>query len=124
MSTFGTVIFKEGHFFVDVDGKQELIPVSHENQPHMKELAGKKVEVIFSEPQRFIAGLVLAEEKPIPRIIKILCNVPRPDFRTLVFEESARINIAKQMLDAKVLSDEAFKKIAGRNITEPKKGGV
>lgn len=124
MSTFGTVIFKEGNFFVDVEGRQELIPVSHENAPHMKELAGKKVEVVFSEPQRFIAGLVLAEERPVPKIIKILCNIPRPDFRALVFEESTRIHIARQMLDAKVLSKEAFEKIAGRNITEPKKGSV
>jgi hypothetical protein len=120
MSTFGTVLFKEGNFFVDVGGKHELIPVNQTNELHMKELVGKKIEVVFSEPQRFIAGLVLAEEKPVRKIIKILCNVPRPDFQTLVFEESARIQLARQMLDAKVLSKEAFEKIAARNITGQK----
>jgi hypothetical protein len=90
----------------------------------MKELAGKKVEVVFSEPQRFIAGLVLAEEKPVFKKINILCNVPQAPFLSAVVEEHTRIQIARQMLDAKVLSKEAFDKISAPNVTGQHKTGV
>jgi hypothetical protein len=110
MSTMGTVLFKEGNFFVDVEGKQELIPVGREEVQRLKQLEGKKVEVVFSEPKRFIAGLILADASlRLPQ--KILCYVPRPDFLTAVVEDRARIELAKQMLDAGFLSKENFAKI-------------
>ncbi|MBZ5600074.1 MAG: hypothetical protein LAN83_17325 [Acidobacteriia bacterium] len=111
MSTMGTVLFKEGNFFVDVEGKHELIPVGHEDAPHLKQLVGKKVEVVFSEPTRFIAGLIPTEETLV-KIVKVLCYIPAPDFRTaVVVGEHARIEIAKRMLDAGQLSKENFAKI-------------
>jgi hypothetical protein len=112
MNPIGSVLFKEGNFFVDVGGKQELIPVGKEDAQHLKQLVGKKVEVVFSEPTKFIAGLILADESSrLPKRPKILCYVPRPDFLTAVVEERARIQIANQMLDAGLLSKENYAKI-------------
>jgi hypothetical protein len=110
MSSIGTVLFKEGNFFVNVDNKDEPIPVGHHDAEHLKQLVGKKVEIVFSEPKRFIAGLIPTDES-LMKIVKILCYVPRPDFLTAVVEERARIDIAKQLLDAGYLSKENFAKI-------------
>jgi hypothetical protein len=112
MSTFGTVLFKEGNFFVEFEGKQELLPVSHENVPHAKELVGKKVEVLLSEPQRFIAGLILAEEKVPFKRPRILCYKPIPDFLKAVIDDKERILLARQLFEAKIVNKETFEKLA------------
>lgn len=123
MSTFGTVLFKEGNFFVDVAGKHELLPVAHEEAEHLKPFVGKKVEVVMSEPKRFIAGLILADESAhLIKKPRILCYVPRPDFFTTVIEEHARIDIARQMLDAGLLSKETFNKITAPEVVRKAAG--
>ncbi len=115
MSTFGTVHLKEGNFFVEVAGEQERIPVKDADVERMRELVGKKVEVLHSKP--FIAGLVYREPK-LGKIINILCNLPALGLQTVVFEEGARTEIARQMLGGKQLSQETFEKISAPSVTE------
>jgi hypothetical protein len=121
MSKFGTVLLKEGNFFVEFEGKQELLPVSKANAPQVKELVGKKVEVLLSEPQTFIAGLVLVEEKPTFKRIQMTCNVPPPPFLTAVIDERARVVYARQMLEEKRISQETYDKIAATGTAGPQK---
>lgn len=117
MSTFGTLLLKEGNLFVEIGGKLELLPVAHGEIEHLKPLIGKKVEVILSEPKRFIAGVILAEESHLAkRPPRILCYVPAPDYFKAVIEERARIEIAKQMLESGLLSKEAFNKITAPEV--------
>jgi len=108
----GTVVFKEGTYFLEAEGKHHVIPVGANVQsPQLKELVGKKVDILYSEPQRFVAGLVPvgATSRP-PRII---CYFPADPWAVGVVEEGARQALAQQFLNEGVLSKETFEKLGG-----------
>ena len=66
----GTVVLKDGAFLLEAEGKFHAIPVGPHTQPaQLKELAGKKVEILYSEPKSFIVGLVGGR-------VPILCYFP------------------------------------------------
>ncbi len=102
----GKIIHEGGRFFVVAEEARTELPmglVADEKQLH--ELVGKEVEVLFSEPTRFIVALVPTVVK-IPRII---CYIPVPDavFGPSVItavEQAARLNLANQLLEAGVIS--------------------
>jgi hypothetical protein len=102
----GTVVLKDGAFLLEAEGKFHAIPVGpHTQAAHLKELAGKKVEILYSEPKSFIVGLVGGR-------VPILCYFPADPYSTFV-DEGARAGLAKQLLNEGVLSQETFNKIAG-----------
>jgi hypothetical protein len=102
----GTVVEKEGNFFLEAEGKLTPIPVSPHFQPGtLKELVGKKVEVLYTEPRSFVAGLVGGR-------VPILCYFPVDPWFSVV-DEKARLTVAQQFLNEGLLSKETFEKITG-----------
>jgi hypothetical protein len=102
----GTVVLKDGNFFLEAEGKLTPIPVSPHAQPaNLKELVGKKVEVVYTEPRSFVAGLIGGR-------IPILCYFPVDPWFSVV-DEGARLGVAQQFLAEGLLSKETFEKIAG-----------
>jgi hypothetical protein len=102
----GTVLLKDGNYFIEAGDKLRPIPVSSKAQPEqLKELVGKKVEILYSEPQSFVAGL-LGGRRPI------LCYLPADPYFSVV-DESVRASLAKQLVNEGVLSRETFEKLGG-----------
>jgi hypothetical protein len=67
----GTVIAEGGKFFLDLAGHRlEIVPQLAGGVENLKGLAGQKVDILYSEPARFVAGLQVARRPPI------LCYVP------------------------------------------------
>jgi hypothetical protein len=106
----GTVLFKEGTYFLEVEGKHHAIPVGANVQtPQLKELVGKKVEILYSEPKSFVIGLVQSGVAVRPP--RIICYFPADPWAVGVVEEGARAALAKQFLNEGVLSKETFEKL-------------
>jgi hypothetical protein len=103
----GTVVLKDGTYFLEAEGKLRPIPISPKTQPaQLKGLVGQKVEIVYSEATSFVAGLVVGGRIPI------LCYFPRdPDLS--VVDEGARATLAKQFLNEGVLSQENYTKLVG-----------
>ncbi len=112
----GTVSFEEGKYFLEVEGKREELPVGIVAEAKLKELVGREVEVLYTEPRRFVAGLVDRKIGPILCYIPIPippipCYIPPPWFFRGV-EEQVRINLAKQFLEEGLISEEIFGRLA------------
>jgi len=108
----GTVVLKDGIYFLEVEGKQHVIPVGANVQlAQLKELVGKKVDVLYSEPKSFIVGLAQSGAAVRPPLI--LCYIPADPWAFGVVEESARAGLATQFLSEGVLSKETFEKLGG-----------
>ena len=102
----GTVVQREGNFFLEAEGKLTPIPLSPTSQPgNLKELVGKKVEVLYTEPRSFVAGLVGGR-------VPILCYFPVDPWFSVV-DEGARLGVAQQFLNEGLISQETFEKIGG-----------
>ncbi len=109
--TTGTVVLKEGAYFLETEGKLQPIPVSPHTQPaQLKELVGHKVDIFYSEPTSFVVGLVQAA---VARPIRIICYFPRADQFLGVVPEAARAALATQLHSEGVLSKSAFEKLGG-----------
>jgi hypothetical protein len=108
----GTVVYKEGTYFLEAEGKTHAIPVgAHLKTEQLKELVGQKVEVVFSEPTSFVIGLVPVA-KVGGRIPRIICYFPADPWAFGVVEEAARVGLAQQFLNQGVLSKENYEKLA------------
>jgi len=102
----GTVVHKEGTYFLEVEGKLHQIPVNPKTTPaKLKEMVGQKVEILYSEPKSFVVGLVWGR-------IPILCYFPADPYSTVV-DEGSRAALAKQLFNEGVLSQETFNKLSG-----------
>jgi hypothetical protein len=111
----GTVVFKEGTYFLEVEGKHHPIPVGANVQtPQLKELVGKKVDVLYSEPKSFVVGLVQSGASNV-RFPRIICYFPADPWAVGVVEEAARAGLAKQFLNEGVLSKETFEKLGAES---------
>jgi len=103
----GTVVLKDGNYFLEAGGKLQPIPVSSKTQPaQLKELVGQKVEILYSEPKSFVAGLVGGRRPPV------LCYFQVETFLGVV-DEGARAGLAKQLLNEGVLSQATYEKLGG-----------
>jgi len=110
----GTVVLKEGTYFLEAEGKRQVIPVGANVQTSLKELVGKKVDILYSEPQRFVAGLVQSGASTV-RFPRIICYFPADPWAVGVVEEGARQALAQQFLNEGVLSAETFAKLGAEN---------
>lgn len=108
----GTVVFKEGTYFLEAEGKRHAIPVGANVQTPLKELVGKQVEVLYSEPKSFVVGLVQAGASSF-RPPRVICYFPADPWAVGVVEEGARVALAQQFLNEGVLSPETFAKLGG-----------
>ncbi len=104
--TTGTVVFKDGTYFLEAGGKLQPIPASpHIQEAQLKGLVGQKVDIVYSEPTSFVAGFLRPGHPPITcyyRIETFLGVVP----------EDARKALAQQFLNEGLLSPENFKKLS------------
>jgi hypothetical protein len=109
----GKVIHEEGKFFVVVNDVRSELPLGlMADEGKLKQLVGKEVEVLFTEPTRFIIALV----PQVPRIPRIICYIPAPDTiygRTVItaVEKAARVNLADQLLEGGIISQAVHDKI-------------
>lgn len=110
----GTVVHKDGNFFLEAEGKLHAIPVgSNLKATQLNELVGQKVEVVLSEPISFVVGLVPQNAKLGVHFPRVICYYP-PDPWTLgVVEEEARAGLAQQFLSQGVLSKANYEKLGG-----------
>ena len=108
----GTVVQKEGTFFLEIEGKHHPIPVGANVHTQLRELVGKKVEIVYSEPKSFVVGLIQAGTGSV-RPPRIICYFPADPWAVGVVEEAARAGLARQFLNEGVLSKETFEKLAG-----------
>jgi len=61
----GTVVLKDGIYCLEAEGKLRAIPVSPKTQPaQLKDVVGQKVEILYSEPTSFVAGLLVGGAYP------------------------------------------------------------
>jgi hypothetical protein len=107
----GTIRYEDGKYFVEANDRREALPTDLlTSAEDLKPLVGQEVEVLYSEPRRFIIGLVPHEAVKWPRII---CYVPAP-WRGMIEAraiEAMRLSLAKQYHDEGIISEEVFKKL-------------
>jgi len=62
----GVVVAEGDKFFLDLAGSRvELLPQMMGGVDNLKSLAGQKVEILYSEPTRFVVGLQAGRRPPI-----------------------------------------------------------
>jgi hypothetical protein len=110
----GTVVFKEGTYFLEAEGKHQAIPVGANVQTSLKELVGKKVDILYSEPKSFVVGIVQSGASTV-RFPRVICYFPADPWAVGVVEEGARQALAQQFLNEGVLSSATFAKLGGEN---------
>jgi len=67
----GMVISEGGKFYLDLAGARlELLPQIAGGEETLKAMVGQNVEVLYSEPSRFVVGLQAGRRPPI------LCYIP------------------------------------------------
>jgi len=112
----GMVLFEEGKYFLEVAGRRQELPPGFLAEEQLKELAGREVELLWSEPTRFVVGIrgrrlpPIVCYLPIPPIPPIPCYIPPPwVFRGV--EQQIRVNLAERFLADKVISKEVYEKL-------------
>lgn len=110
----GTVGFEEGKYFLEVEGRRwELEAGVIISDGRVEDLVGQEVEVLYSEPTRFVVGLVtekfggvLCYVRPRPT-----CYYPADPWLLRGVEREVRVNLAKGFLEEKLISKEVFEKL-------------
>ncbi|MGD1149571.1 MAG: hypothetical protein ABR961_16665 [Thermoanaerobaculaceae bacterium] len=131
----GHIELENGVYYLRWEGGRDALPADLlETQPTLKELAGKDVEVLLSEPRPFVVAVKMPKRPPI------LCYLPAPPWLSLVsqeqFAEAVRLlphplcyippiwmtrgvddrvrqNIADQLLKEKVINQNVHDAIVG-----------
>ena len=109
----GKVVHEGGKFFLNVDGQKSELPLGlGANEKQLRALVDQEVEVLYSEPIRFVVALV----PRIPRIPHILCYMPAPDtiFNSSIVaavDVATRTELANRLLSEKVISEAVREKI-------------
>ncbi len=112
----GKMVYREGKYFVEMEGRDEELPVGIlADEAQFKELMGQQVEVLYSEPVRFVVGV--KAKVPRVRCYYILCYYPR-DFWDRRFgsvipelKENVRIKLADRFLEEGIISQEVHDKL-------------
>jgi hypothetical protein len=110
----GTVVYEEGKYLLEVEGKREELPVGVRLQEaQLKKLVGQKVEVLYTVPRQYVVGLKGFRRPPI------LCYVPPIDWQIDLglirgVESQVRLNLAKQFLKANLITKEIYAKLGGK----------
>jgi len=110
----GTVVFKEGKYFLEVEGRREELLVGLvADEAQLRKLVGQEVEVLYSEPRRVVVGLVAREIGPILCYVRPpwpVCYYPIPWILRGV-EREVRVNLAKRFLEEGLISEEVYAKL-------------
>jgi hypothetical protein len=112
----GKVYTEGGRYFLDLNDIRTELPIGMLGDAvRLDKLVGKEVEVLFSEPIRFVVGIIDNDSGPLRQ--PILCYVPPPDlFRqsVLTLDKAKRVVLAKDLLRAGIISRATQEKIVGR----------
>lgn len=129
----GKIILEEGKYFLDIDGKKQELPAGTIDEAKLKELAGKEVEIIYSEPQSFVVGIKVDKLPTITCYIRpwpphppcyiwhphppcymycFVCYLPA-DWLIKGVEVEVRKNLAQRFLDEGIISKENYEKFIG-----------
>jgi len=139
----GVVVAEGDKYFLDLAGARvELLPQMMGGVENLKGLAGQKVQILYSEPTRFVVGLQAGRRPPILcyyvasgtfgqgvaeraqqfhiaitdeagiRRPVILCYVPAPELIAGI-ESEIRTNVANQLLKEGYISADVHAKIVG-----------
>jgi len=112
----GKMAYRDGKYFVEMEGRDEELPVGVlADEAQFRELVGQQVEVLYSEPTRFVVGVVA--KVPRIRCYYILCYYPKdiwerhfgPVFPELA--ENVRIKLADRFLKEGLISKEVHEKL-------------
>jgi len=110
----GTVVFEEGKYFLEVEGRrEELLAGLVADEEQLRKLVGEEVEVLYSEPKRFVVGLVSRKIGPILCYVWPpwpVCYYPVPWILRGV-EKEVRVNLAKRFLKEGLISEEVYDKL-------------
>jgi hypothetical protein len=114
----GILVFEEGKYFLEVEGRREEVPPEAVAQEaRLKELVGQEVEVLYSEPKRAVVGLVARELMPILCYIPwpplppcFMCYLP-PPWVIRGVEQEVRTNLARRFLEEGYISEEVFERL-------------
>ncbi|HUW96613.1 MAG TPA: hypothetical protein VMW58_12575 [Anaerolineae bacterium] len=116
----GMLIFEKGKYFLEVEGeRQELPPGMGIDEAQLRDLAGKEVEVLYSEPKRFAIALLGPRMPPIICYLPPwppepwpgpTCYLPVPWLIKGV-EKEVRANLAKRFLDEGLINREVYDKL-------------
>ena len=113
----GTLIREEDKFFVEVEGRRdELMPMaSAAEEKKLTELVGKEVEFFLSEPRRYVVGIRGPELRRVILCYVIppwppgpICYLPIDRLVLQGVEDQVRANLARRLLDQKVISQEVY----------------
>lgn len=108
----GVIRYEEGKYLIEANGRQEEIPTDLlTTAEDLKPLVGQEVEVLYSEPRRFIIGLV--PDKKVVKWPRIICYLPAP-WRGMIEAravEAMRLSLAKQYHNEGIISEEVFRKL-------------
>ncbi len=115
----GTVISKEGKYFLEVDGQSTIISEkSISNPTALKSMAGKAVNVEYSDGKSTFPVSIevpVAAMKGRPRI-RITCYLPKLDFSAHAFTEAMRADLATHMVKEGLITKPLAEKISIQKI--------
>ena len=113
----GTVVHTEGKYFLEVGverAKKEKLPLgSMLDEAHLKELVGKDVEVLYSNPMPSIVGVLTK----LPHCYFILCYYPPAPWKEMIgtvvplVDKGVRTQVADKLLKEGAISEEVHGKI-------------
>ncbi|MFC2172309.1 hypothetical protein ACFLU6_06715 [Acidobacteriota bacterium] len=112
----GKVVHEKGKYFVEVEGKREELAggIIVEGRK-IEDLVGQEVEVLYSEPRRFVVGLVAKEYGPILCYVRPpmppMCYYPVDPWIYKGIEKEIRENLAKRFFEEGLLSEQNFEKL-------------
>lgn len=114
-SKVGKVIEKQGEFFLETEGKPALALSPIVDEAQLKEMVGKDVEILYTDPKPSIVGIKTSLGH---RCYFILCYVPIDIFGKVddrvtipVLEASARVRIAEKLLKAGTIDQATFERM-------------
>jgi hypothetical protein len=112
--TKGTIVQKEGKYFLEVAGKSEALPTGLlTDEAFLKEQVGKEMEVFFTIPKSFVAAI-----RPVGRPQIITCNIPAVEFlrgETFITQPTPAMtrSVATALLKGGFINQETFNQILG-----------
>ena len=106
----GTVVYEDGKYFLKYGGEKLPLDIA---ESQLKELKDQKVEVLLSEPKQFVVGLVGKGRPPITCYIIFKDMV---DMKQMLVNPAVREDLAKQYLNAKIISPQVYAKLTGQKL--------
>jgi hypothetical protein len=114
----GKIVSERGKFFLEAGRERwELEEGMMIAEQPLPELVGREVEVLLSEPRRYVVGLVAEKLRPILCYIPYphpLCYIPADPWLFKGVEDRIRVNLAEKFLEEGLITKEIHEKLRVR----------